>query len=224
VYTLHIANKNYSSWSLRPWVLLSQLQIPFEEKLHVFNQDDFSEFSPTALVPCLYDGDRVVWESLAIIEYVAEVHPQTWPWEKPVRTWARCATAEMHAGFSMLRDICPMSCGVRVKLKDEPPALLKDIQRLDQLWREGLNKFGGPFLAGSAFTAVDAFYAPMAFRKQTFGFSLSDQAESYVTTLLDLPAMKQWYEQALAETWRDESHDKLILERGEVTQDFRVGS
>jgi len=222
MYSLHIANKNYSSWSLRPWVLMRQLNIEFEERLHVFNQEDFFQFSPTGLVPCLYDGERVVWESLAIVEYLAEAHPAVWPWNKVARAWARSATAEMHSGFSTLRDHCSMSCGVRVRLHEQPDGLKKDIQRLDKVWCEGLNYFGGPFLAGEIFTAVDAFYAPMAFRQQTFGFALSSRAQSYVDTLLALPAMQAWYAAALAETFRDAPHDQWIIERGEITEDLRA--
>ena len=201
---------------------MRQLQIPFEEKLHVFNQEDFSSFSPTARVPCLYDDDRVVWDSLAIIEYLAEAHPAVWPWNRVERAWARSATAEMHAGFSTLRDACSMSCGVRVRLHQYSDELLKDIHRLDNLWCEGLNYFGGPFLAGESFTAVDAFYAPMVFRQQTFGFKLSAQAQNYSATLLQLSAMQDWYKAALAETWRDEPHDKYLLKHGEVIEDLRT--
>ncbi len=222
MYTLHIGNKNYSSWSLRPWLLMQQLEIPFEEVLHVFNQEDFSRFSPTARVPCLEDGERLIWDSLAIVEYLAENHPAVWPWNKVERAWARSAAAEMHAGFSALRDCCSMSCGVRVRLFEQSETLLKDVQRLDQLWCNGLTQFGGPYLAGEIFTAVDAFYAPMAFRQQSFNFQLSEQAMAYSQRLLELPAMQAWYEAAIAETWRDEPHDNLIRTRGEITQDFRA--
>ena len=222
MYTLHIANKNYSSWSLRPWLLMEHLQIPFEEVLHVFNQEKFNTFSPTALVPCLNDGARVIWESLAIVEYLAENHPAVWPWNKVARAWARSATAEMHAGFNALRDGCSMSCGVRVKLFEQTEELQKDLRRLDQLWCDGLKQFGGPFLAGEIFTAVDAFYAPMVFRQQTYGFQLSDQAMAYIQLLLDLPAMQAWYGAALAEPWRDEPHDGLIRTRGEIVADLRA--
>jgi len=107
---LHIANKNYSSWSLRPWVLMTQLGIPFEETLNQFTEDsNFKAFSPTGLVPCLVDGDTVVWESLAIVEYLAEQYPQVWPSDKDARAWARSATSEMHANFSALRNECPIA-------------------------------------------------------------------------------------------------------------------
>jgi glutathione S-transferase len=175
MYTLHVANKNYSSWSLRPWVLLSELGIPFEERLSPFlpgsgsSWADFRAFSPTGRVPCLHDGDEVVWDSLAIAEYLAERHAGVWPPDARARAWARCAAAEMHAGFATLRNDCTMNCGVRVRLHGVSASLQKDLARLGELWNEGLQRFGGPFLAGRSFGAVDAFYAPVAFRIQTYG-------------------------------------------------------
>ncbi len=200
---------------------MKQLQIPFQEKLHPFNQEDFSDFSPTALVPCLYDEDTVVWESLAIVEYLADKHPQVWPQDRSARNWARCATAEMHAGFNHLRNDCSMSCGVRLRLHQQSAGLLKDLDRLQNLWTEGLEKFGGPFLAGKNFTAVDAFYAPVAFRIQTFDLPLNQKAEGYVNHLLALPAMQQWYQEALAEPWRDHPHDEDLYQHVDIIEDLR---
>src|SRR4051812_47345829 len=123
MYTLHIGNKNYSSWSLRPWVLLSELGIPFTEKLHVFGADFAARSigrSPSGKVPVLHDGDTVVWDSLAIAEYVAERHPGVWPADAKARAWARSTAAEMHSGFATLRDICTMNCGVRIALASIP--------------------------------------------------------------------------------------------------------
>eukprot|EP01038_Epipyxis_sp_PR26KG_P001742 gene1742-2467_t len=115
---LYIANKNYSSWSLRPWVLLKQLGIPFTERLVPFGGDvPYTAFSPTGKVPCLVDGEVTVWESLAIVEYLAERHPDVWPTDPTARAWARSACAEMHAGFSTLRNLCSMNCGLRVRLQ-----------------------------------------------------------------------------------------------------------
>lgn len=201
---------------------MQQLDIPFEEVLHPFNQEDFGAFSPTAKVPCLIDGERVIWDSLAIVEYLAENHPSVWPWNKYARAWARSASAEMHSGFHVLRDKCSMSCGQRVRLFDEPDSLKQDIQRLEKLWSEGLNQFGGPFLAGEIFTGVDAFYAPIAFRQQTYGFSLNTTAMDYVERLLQLPAMQAWYTAALAETFRDEPHDQFVRKCGDVIEDLRA--
>ncbi|MGL9723500.1 glutathione S-transferase family protein [Sodalis sp. (in: enterobacteria)] len=226
MYQLHIANKNYSSWSLRPWVLMKALALPFEESLHPFEPpaagSPFHGFSPTGKVPVLIDGARTVWDSLAIVEYLAERHAQVWPGDAAARAWARCAAAEMHSGFVALRNQCPMSCGVRVRLSCPSPSLKKDIARLDALWQDGLTTFGGPWLAGPAFSAVDAFYAPVVFRAQSFGFSLSAPAQAWCEQMLALPAMRLWYQQALEETWRDADHEQEMRACGEVIHDFRV--
>lgn len=229
MYQLYIANKNYSSWSLRPWLLLSELGIAFEERLVTFAQGDgaswqaFRAFSPTGKVPCLHDDDRVVWDSLAIAEYLAERHADVWPSDPAARAWARCAAAEMHSGFAALRNHCGMSCGVRIRLPDTLPAALRvDLARLDELWREGLARFGGPFLAGAEFGAVDAFFAPVAFRIQTCGLTLGAAAAAYAQRLLALPGMRRWYEAALQESWRDEAHELEVRHSGIVWQDLRV--
>jgi glutathione S-transferase len=228
MYSLFIANKNYSSWSLRPWVLMQTLRIPFEEYLHVFgegsNWQAFRAFSPTGKVPCLGTGHDTIWDSLAIAEYLSEHHPGVWPVDAAARAWARCAAAEMHSGFGTLREVCSMSCGVRVRLHQITPALQADLDRLSELWAQGLHRFGGPFLADDRFTAVDAFFAPVAFRVQTYGLSLSDDAMAYVTRLLALPAMQQWYAQALQETWRDQGHEAAVLQYGALTADLRQTS
>jgi glutathione S-transferase len=225
MYQLHIANKNYSSWSLRPWLLLNELGVPFEERLHMFgagsNWQAFRAFSPNGRVPCLHDGETVVWDSLAIAEYLAERHP-VWPVNAVARAWARCASAEMHAGFAALREQCSMSCGMRVRLHEIAPPLVADIARVDELWREGLQRFGGPFLAGERFGAVDAMFAPVAFRVQTYGVVLSDASSAYVQVLLDLPGMRRWYAEALQEPWRDLGHDAAVSRVGTVLQDLRA--
>jgi len=222
---LYIANKNYSSWSLRPWVLLSELGIPFEERQVAFDQGSnwsrFRSFSPNGRVPCLQDGDTVVWDSLAITEYLAERHPQVWPSDAAARTWARCASAEMHSGFATLRDQCGMNCGIRVRLRDIGAALKADIARINELWTEGLARFGGPFIAGKTFTAVDAFFAPVAFRVQTYDLALDRPAAEYAQRLLALPSMRRWYAAALAETWRDQAHEEETLHFGDVVADLR---
>jgi glutathione S-transferase len=228
VYELYIANKNYSSWSLRPWVLLRGLGIPFDEKLVPFlggvgaNWDAFRAFSPTGKVPCLRDGDVTVWDSLAIAEYVAEAHAGVWPADRVARAWARCAAAEMHSGFMALRSVCTMNCGVRVRVEAPDAALRKDIARVGELWNGGLERFGGPFLAGAAFSAVDAFYAPVAFRIQSYGLQLDEASQAYAQRLLDLPAMREWYAAALAETWRDPEHEDEARRAGVWLQDLRA--
>lgn len=222
---LYIANKNYSSWSLRPWVLMRELDIGFEERLTPFpgdaNPHAFRAFSPTGKVPCLVDGATTVWDSLAICEYLAEKFPRIWPADAVARAWARCAAAEMHSGFSNIRNTCTMNCGLRVQLRTVPPAVASEWVRMDELWSEGLSRFEGPFLAGKAFTAVDAFFAPVAFRIQTYSPSLSDVSLQYANRLLSLPAMKQWYEAALREPWREEHHEAEAREAGVWLQDLR---
>jgi glutathione S-transferase len=226
MYRLYIANKNYSSWSLRPWVLLRELEIAFDEHLLKFGDaaawERFRRISPAGKVPCLLDGELAVWDSLAIVEYLAERHEGVWPAERAARAWARSATAEMHSGFSALRNVCSMNCGVRVRLATLPETLASDVARLSELWQDGLTRFGGPFLAGSRFTAVDAFYAPVAFRWQTYDFTLAAEARAYAERLLALGPMRQWYREALAETFRDKSHDRELLTYGTVTSDSRA--
>jgi glutathione S-transferase len=223
---LYIANKNYSSWSLRPWVLMRTLGISFEETLKPFpmggGATGFESFSPTARVPVLVDEELTVWDSLAITEYLAEKHSQVWPTDSCARAWARSAAAEMHSGFSALRTGCPMSCGVRMELSAPlSEGLLNDLQRLQALWEEGLQRFGGPFLAGAQFSAVDAFFCPVAFRVQTYGLALSTTCMAYVQTLLNLPAMQDWYAAALQEPWLEPWHDEMVLAKGRLLQDYR---
>lgn len=225
MYILHIANKNYSSWSLRPWILMKTLSIPFEERLSPFSEGSnwsaFRQFSPTGLVPSLTAKNEEIWESLAIVEYLADLHDGVWPADRKARAWARSASAEMHAGFSALRNQCPMNCGLKIKLTSIDDALKKDITRVDELWRDGLALFGGPYLAGETFTAVDAFFAPVIFRIQSFQLPMSERAKEYVQLMLALPAMQQWYEEALLETWREPAHEKECSDAGEIIEDLR---
>jgi glutathione S-transferase len=228
MYTLYIANKNYSSWSLRPWLTMRALDIPFDEQLVVFgdgsNWAQFRDFAPNGRVPCLHDGDTVVWDSLAIIEYLAERHDGVWPTDATARTWARSASAEMHSGFTELRNRCSMSCGQRVQLHEIGPALRADIERVNELWTEGLARFGGAWLAGERFTAADAFYAPVAFRVQTFGLALGKAASAYCQRLLAHPAMREWHDAAVAEPWRDAEHERDVASVGTVTADYRAAA
>lgn len=225
MYTLHIGNKNYPSWSLRPWVLLKVLGIPFTEQLHRFDASTaggaLKAFSPSGKVPCLVDESVVVWDSLAIAEYVAEDHDKVWPTGGATRAWARCVCAEMHSGFSALRSRHSMSVGVRVAVEKRLPELLADLARIEQLWNEGLSRFGGPFVAGEAFTAADAFFAPVAFRFQTYGVTVKGAAADYGPRLLALPAMKEWEQAALPEDFRDVGHEEELELAGRVTRDLR---
>ena len=226
MYTLYIANKNYSSWSLRPWVLLREHAIAFSEQLVPFeaasNWERFRRFSPSAKVPCLIDQAVTVWDSLGIAEYLAERHPGIWPTDTAARAWARCSAAEMHSGFGVLRERCTMNCGIRVRLAEMPPELQQDIARIDELWIEGIARFGGPFLAGAMFTAVDAFFAPVAFRVQTYGLALGSVAAGYAQRLLALDSMRSWYAEALREPWREPAHEAEAQSAGTWLEDRRL--
>jgi glutathione S-transferase len=222
MYDLYIANKNYSSWSLRPWVLMAAQGIAFNEKIAPLAPGAFRHFSPSGKVPCLVDGAVTVWESLAIVEYLAERHAGVWPADATARAWARSAASEMHAGFGELRQVCGMNCGIRVELNEISPALAADLARLQALWNDGLQRFGGPFLAGDSFTAVDAFFCPVAFRVQTYGLQLDAASMAYVERLLALPVMRDWYEAGLRETWRDPPHEAEAHASGRWTADLRA--
>lgn len=225
-YTLITANRNYSSWSLRPWLLMRALGIPFAERIEPFakpdNYADFRAFSPSGQVPVLLDGDRTVWDSFGIVLYLAERHPGIWPQDEAARAWAICAAAEMHGGFGALRNDCTMNVGVRVALKAPSPALERQIARIGELWAEGLSRFDGPWLAGPDFSAVDAFYAPVAFRVRTYGLDIGTAGAAWVAHILDHPAMREWESVALTESWRETAHEAELAAAGTVTADFRV--
>jgi glutathione S-transferase len=229
-YTLITANRNYSSWSLRPWLLMIMLGIPFEDRLEPFtkpaNYDDFRAFSPTGQVPVLIDGakegqGRTIYDSLGIALYLADRHDGVWPTDEAARAWAMCAACEMHGGFSALRNDCTMNVGVRVKPKPMSDALKRDVGRIAELWAQGLDSFGGPFLAGPNFTAVDAFFAPVAFRVRTYGLEVGRAGQEWVNHMLMLPPMLAWEKDALTESWREVGHEEELRTCGEVTADFR---
>ena len=210
---LYIGNKNYSSWSMRPWVLLKQAGIVFEEvrvRFDSFEAD--SEFkraigavNPTGKVPVLVDGDLVVWDTLAIAEYVAETHPdkQLWPQDKASRARARSVVAEMHSGFGALRSHCPMNIEARLPdvgaiLWRDQAGVRADVQRLIDMWAELLAQHGGPMLFGQ-FTIADAFYAPVCMRLITYGLPVPQPIADYVRRVQQLPGVKAWIDGALAE-------------------------
>ncbi|MBU1174297.1 MAG: glutathione S-transferase family protein [Alphaproteobacteria bacterium] len=227
MYHLDIGNKNYSSWSLRPWVLLKALDIPFSEDVIPFHDHEawaaYRKLAPSGLVPLLQDGELLIWDSIAIAEYLAERHKGVWPRDARARAYARSAAAEMHSGFSTLRAVCGMNIGVRVTLNDAAKArLAADLARIEVLWLEGLERFGGPYLGGDRFSAADAFFCPVAFRVQTYGIALSDKCRAYVDTLLAHPAMREWYEAGLREPFRDWPHEDEIAAAGTLTADFRA--
>ena len=227
MYHLDIGNKNYSSWSLRPWVLMKALGIPFSEDVIPFHDNQawaaYRKLAPNGLVPLLRDGELMIWDSLAIAEYLAERHKGVWPEDVMARAYARSAAAEMHSGFADLRNVCGMNIGVRVTLNEAAKQkIAANCRRLDALWDEGLDRFGGPYLAGDSFSAVDAFFCPVAFRVQTFGIPLAEKSLSYVQTLIDHPAMREWYEAGLTEPFRDWPHEDEFAPYGTLTDDFRA--
>jgi len=210
---LYIGSKNYSSWSLRPWALLRQAGIPFEEVLVRFDSFDansqfkqtLAALTPTGKVPVLQDGNLVIWDTLAIAEYLAEQYPdqQLWPADKAARARARSVCAEMHAGFSALRSRCPQN--IEASLPDvgaliwrDQPAVRADVARLVTMWRELLVQHGGPLLFGR-FSIADAYFAPVCMRIKTYGLPVPADIAAYVERVAALPAVAAWIEQARAE-------------------------
>lgn len=205
-YRLVIGNKNYSSWSLRPWLYLRRHGIEFEEVRLPLDSDEFRAaipaLSPSGRVPVLHDGELVVWDSLAILEYLAERHPETggWPDDPVVRAQARCVAAEMHSGFSDLRGELPMNC----RRRSPPPTLSalarRDIERVQALWRQARERHGsgGDFLFGS-FCIADAMYAPVVSRFVSYGIELDSVCAAYAEAIYALPAMQDWLTDAAAE-------------------------
>lgn len=224
-YTLVTANRNYSSWSLRPWVLMTALGISFEDRIEPFtksnNYDEFRAFSPTGQVPVLIDGDRTVWDSLGITLYLADRHQGVWPAREDARAFAQCAVTEMHGGFSALRNDCTMNVGVRVEPKPHSAALSRDVARVREIFETVLDRFGGPWLGGEAFTALDAFYAPVAFRVRTYGLDVG-AGQAWVDQIIAHPAMQEWEAAALAESWREASHEEELAAAGRIVADYRT--
>lgn len=207
-YRLVIGNRNYSSWSLRPWLVMRHAGLEFEETLVRLFADDstphLKEHSPSGRVPVLYDGDFAIWDSLAIIEYLAETHPQAgiWPTDPTARARARSLAAEMHSGFAALRTHMPMNIRADKPSKGMAGGVGADIDRIAALWREARAGFGadGDFLFG-AFCAADAMYAPVVMRFLTYGVKLDEICTAYMAAVRDLPAMQEWIAAARAEEW-----------------------
>jgi glutathione S-transferase len=204
---LVIGNKRYSSWSLRPWLLMTHFGIAFEEIGVLLDTPSFKptvlKYSPAGRVPCLVDGDVSVFETLAIIEYLAETHPDLaiWPRERAARALARSIANEMHAGFGALREACPMNLRRSFPWRDRGAAVNADVGRIVALWRDARARFGagGPFLFG-AFSAADAMYAPVATRLDTYAFPVAADTRAYIDAILTLPAFRAWKAGADAET------------------------
>jgi glutathione S-transferase len=205
---LIIGNKNYSSWSLRPWIAMKVAGIAFEEELISLDAKDFktrvTKVSGTGKVPALIDGSVQVWESLAILEYLAETFPaaRLWPTDPAARAQARAIAAEMHAGFVPLRRHLPMNMWRPVRPRELPPEVQSNVRRIDAIWTECRNRFGGggSFLFG-AFGAADAMYAPVVARFHTYAVELGAVACVYMEAVMALPAWGEWRAAALAEPW-----------------------
>ena len=205
-YTLLIGNKNYSSWSLRPWLLLHAFGVPFTEENYVFDTPEFAaeiqsrKRSPNGKVPVLVDAKITVWDSLAISEYLAERHSGMWPTDVAARAHARCACAEMHSGFQAVRHWMPMNVRRSYPIAVPREDVQKDIDRIAALWAEARAKFGanGAFLYG-AFSVTDAYFAPVVIRFNTYAVRCSPVVAEYVKTMLAHPSMQQWIADSKAE-------------------------
>jgi len=205
---LLIGNKNYSSWSLRPWIAMKVAGIPFAEQVISLDASDFKErvgkISATGKVPALSDGEARVWESLAILEYLAEKFPQAglWPAEPAARAHARSVAAEMHAGFLPLRRHYPMNIWRPVRRREPVAEVVEHISRIDAMWTDCRTRFGraGPFLFG-AFGAADAMYAPVVSRLHTYDVDVGPVARAYMEAVLGLPAWTEWCVAARQEPW-----------------------
>lgn len=212
MYTLYVGNKNYSSWSLRGWFAAKLSGAPFREvAVQLVNggrNAASKSFSPSGWVPALHDGHTVVWDSLAIAEYLAERHPGMWPADPALRAWARSVASEMHSSFQALRADMTMSVRARIDVRPWSPGLGGDIARVDEIWNEGRGRNGrlGGFLCGPV-SLADAFYAPVAFRFRTYGVRPSGAAGEYLSNLLAHPFMREWERDALA--------DPIVIEADE---------
>ena len=217
---LIVGNKNYSSWSLRPWLLMTHAEIPFEEIVLSFNDPNFKarvgQYSPAGKVPVLVDSDLVVWDTLAIVEYLAEKFPQRniWPKHTAARAHARSICAEMHSNFAAMRAAMPMNCELKLKWMPLDHAVQRDVARVLSIWSACRTQFGktGRFLFGD-FTAADAYYAPVVRRFLGFDVELPELCAEYVATIDALPAMRKWVEAALRE------HDFLEIDEPYRTRD-----
>lgn len=213
---LIIGNKNYSSWSMRPWVMMKHAGIPFEEVAVSLRQPDTTarirEHSPSGRVPCLVtDEGESIWESLAILETLAERYPQLglWPSNAAARAHARAVSSEMHGGFGELRTHMSMNIRARWPGKGATPGALADVARVDEIWTDCVKRYGGPFLFGPTFSIADAMYVPVAMRFVTYAPAVSEQARAYVERICALPAVREWIAGAGEETLIPELEDAV---------------
>lgn len=205
MYTLYFGNRNYSSWSLRPWLLMKHFGIPFEERRVAVSGKGANEahrrYSANGLVPCLHVGEFQVWDTLAIAEFLAGRHPEMWPSDELTRARARSVSAEMHAGFGALRSAMPMNIKLRLQGRPADPAVKADIDRVTEIWQEARERFAGsrgPWLFGE-FSVADAMYAPVVWRFHTYNVPLSGAAAAWCEAMRAHPAMRAWEAAALAE-------------------------
>jgi glutathione S-transferase len=221
MYTLYIGNKNYSSWSLRGWLAAKLSDAPFRE-VHVplvgkgpnaANRG----FSPSGLVPCLHDGDTIVWDTFAIAEYLAERHPGMWPADPRARAFGRSIAAEMHSGFPALRNEMSMCIRERVDVRPWSAELQDNIDRVVTLWNEARKRFGGSgeFLLGG-FSLADCFYAPVVFRFQTYLVDMQGTARDYQRAMLAHPFVREWEQAAVAETVIIEADEPRVIYRDKL--------
>jgi glutathione S-transferase len=213
---LIIANKAYSSWSMRPWILLAQLQIPFEEVVIPMDQPDtrkrMLKYAPTAKCPSLHDGAIHVWESLAIVEYIAEKYPKrpVWPSQRAARALARALANEMHAGFGALRQHLPMNVRRPVSRRALTPQAQADVERVEAIFAKTRALFGkgGGFLFGR-FSAADAMFAPVVSRLHTYDVAVRKPTRAYMDTIMALPAWQAWIDDAMAEPWQIAAYEGI---------------
>jgi glutathione S-transferase len=206
--TLIIGNKNYSSWSFRPWIAMKVAGIAFEDKVIPLyeprSREQILRYSPAGKVPILVDGDQRIWESLAILEYLAEKFPnhKFWPADPRARAHARIVATEMHAGFQPLRKSCPMNLWLPVKPRPQSEEVMANVRRIEFLWADCRARFGqgGPFLFGP-FGAADAMYAPVVARLYSYGLAVGDATRNYMDAVMALPAWNEWRTAALKENW-----------------------
>ena len=213
---LIIANKAYSSWSLRPWILLAHFKIPFEEIVIPLDQPDtrkkILKYAANGKCPSLHDGDVAIWESIAIVEYVAEKYPDKaiWPRNKAARALARTLSAEMHASFQALRQHCPTNFRRPVRKRELTPEVEADVARIEEAWAGARKTFGaaGPFLFGR-FSAADAMFAPVVNRLHVYDVKVKKATRDYMDAVMALPAWKAWIKDAEAEPWRLDKYDSI---------------
>ncbi|EFP0193166.1 glutathione S-transferase [Escherichia coli] len=194
---LWIADKRFSSWSLRPWLLMKVLNIRFTEKLVGFELSDregdkFKGISPSGLLPCLKFGREDIWDSLAIIEFIGDLYPEIWPSNSVAKAWSRSVMAEMHSGFSALRQACPMDCHLENGPFVRTPAVDRDIWRINEIWEMGLDRFGGPWLAGDSFGPVDAYFAPILLRANSYNIQFTQRCNGWINRMLAMKHLSQW--------------------------------